>query len=176
MTKENFMSRWNNIKNPLCEKYGVLLYFLASDVINISHMEKVCEEMGYKTKRKQFEGAPTMAFSEIYHEDKHIGNIDNQGLPSVQIYKRNGKHATKISAHETIIEPIKGVHRILDWHTTKGKFHKLAGGEIVLHFLPVDITDEIMNDFLTKTKLIDKVEEFKKHEEKTLGKDFGKMC
>lgn len=176
MTKEDFIGRMSKIKNPLCEKYGAFLYFIASDVINISHMEKVCENMGYTTKRKRFEGDSTRIYSEIYHDDKHIGVIDNQGLPSVEIYKRNGKHAAKISAHETIIEPIEGVHRILDWHTTKGKFHKLAGGEVVLHFLPVDITDEMMNDFLTKTKLIDKVGEFKKHEEEAFSKDFGKMC
>jgi len=165
MTKEEFLTIFNNIKNPLCDKYGGFLYFLASDVINISHMEKVCQSFGYTTNRIRYFHS---FYSEIKFNEKVIGVIDNHGLPSIKIYNKQRKHAKIISEHENIIEGIIGVHGILDWHTTKGKFHILAGGETVLHFLPLNITDEMMIDFLTKTKLIDHVDEFKENEKITL--------
>lgn len=168
MTKEEFLTRFNNIKNPLCDKYGGFLYFLASDVLNISHMEKVCQSYGYTTNRVRY-GSGSF-YSEIKYNEKIIGAIENQGgFPSIEIYNRQRKHAKIISENETVIKGIKGVHGILDWHTTKGKFHILAGGQTVLHFLPLDITDEMMIDFLTKTKLINHVDEFKEKEKITLG-------
>ena len=161
MNKKEFIDRWDAIKNPLCDKYGGFLFFLASDVFNISHMEKVCQSYGYKTERKKYPSGGYSFYSEITFNGKVIGVIDNQGFPSVELYKRQMKHAKIISEHESVIEAIEGVHRVLSWHETTGRFHKLAGGEVVLHFLPVDITDEKMVKFLTDAKLIDRVEEFK---------------
>jgi len=166
MNKEEFIKYNNDIKDTLFEKYGAYLGFLALDVFNINHMEKACEEVGFKTVRKPYQGDPRVFYSEIYDNDKLIGNISNQGLPSIELYRRCRKYAKLLEKREDIIEPINGIHRILEWHTVKGKCHNLAGGETVLHFLPVEISDDDMIDFLTKTNMIDKVEEFKNFEKK----------
>jgi hypothetical protein len=169
--KEEFMKRFDDIKNPLIEKYGLFLYFLAEDVLNISHMEKQCEAVGYRTNRLKFEHSYSI-YSEIFDgSGKLIGVISNQGLPSIEFYKRKRKFAEPLKNHVDVIKPIKGVHRILDWHTVRGKYHCLAGGETVLHFMPLNITDEDMQKFLSKTNLLDKVEKFKEDERKKLEND-----
>ena len=87
------------------------------------------------------------------------------GFPSIELLKRNKKHAIKISKSNLVIEPIKGVHRVLEWHETEGKFHILAGGEIVLHFIPVDITIEMAQKFFEKNKITqDIIDEMKRSE------------
>lgn len=163
MTKEEFIKRDGDIKKPVIEKYGSFLYFLIADVLNIGRMEKVVEAAGFKTKRVNLPNQFT-CYSEILCDDKVIGVISNQGLPSVEFYKRKRKYCQLIEDNPAIIEPIKGVHRILDWHTVKGKQHRLAGGETILHFLPVEMPEDLIQDLLTKTGLINKVDEFQETE------------
>ena len=170
MTKEEFIKRCDDIKNPLIEKYGYLLYFLADDVFNIGYMEKQCEAVGYKTKRFQYQHGNSF-YSELYDKnDNQIGVISNQGSPSIEFHKRKRKFAEPLKNHKDVIKPIKGIHRILEWHKVRGNYHCLAGGQTVLHFMPVNITDEMMQDFLIKTNLIDFVEKFKADERKKLEK------
>jgi hypothetical protein len=167
VTKEEFMKRLDGIQKPLMKKYSAFFYYLASDVYNIGAMERIVEAQGLTTKREHYSSG-FQFYSMIFDtQGKQVGVIDNQGLPSIEFYKRlRKKYATQFIDHPQIIVPIKGVHRILAWHTVKGKMHCLAGGETVLHCLPVAITDEMMTDFLTKTKLIDQVENFKEKEKK----------
>jgi hypothetical protein len=166
MNKEEFIKYNNGIKDTLFEKYGKYLGLLAIDVFNISHMEKACEEVGLKTIRMPHDGETRMFYSEIYDNAKLIGNISNQVLPNIELNNRCRKYAKLLEKREDIIEPIKGIHRILEWHTVKGKCHNLAGGQTVLHFLPVKISDDDIIDFLTKINMIGRVEEFKNFEKK----------
>jgi hypothetical protein len=165
VTKEEFMKRLDGIQKPLMKKYSAFFYYLASDVYNIGAMEKIVEAQGLTTKREHYSDS-TQFYSKIFDaQGKQVGHIDNQGLPSIEFYKRlRKKYASLFIDDPQIIIPIEGVHRILGWHTVKGKMHCLAGGQTVLHCLPVEITDKMMTDFLTKSKLIDQVEKFKKNE------------
>ena len=153
MTKEEWIEKNNNIKNPIIEKYGIMEYYVINDVFNINFMEDICISLGYTTKRCNIEFT---IYSKLFDENsKEIGIISNQGCPSIEIYKRNKKHAIKISKNENVISPIEGIHRILDWHTVEGKLHKLAGGEIVLHFKPLEISDKEIQTFNEKTKILE---------------------
>ena len=51
------------------------------------------------------------------------------------------------------MKPIKGVHRILEWHTVKGKMHCLAGGQTVLHCTPTIMTEELIEEWIVKLKI-----------------------
>lgn len=164
MTKEEYINHYDEIRNTLFEKYGKFFGYLIIDVFNILHMEKACEEVGLTTKRSHYNKESFQFYSEIYDKEKLIGIISNQGTPEIQFLNRCRKYTKLIERRNDIIEPIDGVHRVLRWHTVKGKYHILAGGETVLHFLPVKITDEDAIDFLTEKNLIDKVEEMKKIE------------
>lgn len=176
MNKQEFIERLDNIRRPLSKEFSSFLYMIASDVMNISHMEKQVESLGYTTKRERYPGNGYMIYSTILWEGKEIGVIENQGLPSIMVDKRKrAKHARKFVDLDGAIEPIKGVHRVLAWHDTEGKLHKLAGGQTVINFMPVEITREAMIDFLTKTKLIDKVDEFKEGEDERLQKAVDKL-
>jgi len=164
MTKEEFIERFDNMAGHLIDKYSLYLYYLMTEVLNICAMEKLVEGHGLSTKRAAFPNS-TSFYSTIMDGDIVVGCITCQGFPAIEFYKRKRKYAKEISKHLEIIKPIKGVHRILDWHTVRGKYHCLAGGETVLHFLPLEITDEMAIKFLTDIKMIDKIDEFKKQEE-----------
>ena len=162
-TKKEFIEYYEGIKARLCEKFGSYLYFLSNDIITLNTIEEKVSSLGYGVERKHNSG---IYYTTITWEEKEIGVINIQGsFPSIEVFKGNRtKHATKFAKLEGVIEPIMGIHRVLDWHEVKGKFHILAGGETIIHFLPLDISVETVIDFLTKVKMIDKVEEFKKHE------------
>jgi len=160
MTKEEFIEKNNNIKNPIIEKYGIIAYYVISDIFNVGFMEDICIELGYTVTRCNIDFT---VYSKLFDENgKEIGVISNQGTPSIEIYKRLKKHAIKISKNVNVIPPIKGIHRILDWHTVEGKLHKLAGGEIVLHFIPLEISDEKIQTFTEKTKILELLEKMNK--------------
>lgn len=164
MKKQDFIEYYEGNKASLCEQFGAYLYFLSNEIITLSTIEERVSSLGYEVERKHSRNCNSY-YTIIKWEGKEIGVIDIQGFPSIEIYKGNRiKHATKFAKLEGTIEPIKGVHRILDWHDVKGKFHILAGGETIIHFLPLDLSTDTVIDFLTKVELIDKVEEFKKHE------------
>jgi hypothetical protein len=165
MTKDEFMSYVDGIKNPLYTKYGAFLWYLANDVLTIGYLETICENMGFTTERAQLPETYTV-YSKLLKDGKEIGIISNQGFPTIELYNRCRKYSKLIVKSKETIEPIKGVHRVLEWHTVKGKLHILAGGQTVIHFLPLNITDDEMVKFLTKTKLIDKVNDFKSKMEK----------
>lgn len=60
------------------------------------------------------------------------------------------------------IEPIIGVHSILEWYDIKEKkMHCLSGGQTVLHFLFIDITNEEIYNFIKDMKLEPVVEHSK---------------
>lgn len=70
-----------------------------------------------------------------------------------------------VSKSDLVIEPIEGVHRVLGWHEIEGKYHILAGGQIVLHFIPMDITEEIAEKFFKGNKISQKmIDEMKGNE------------
>jgi len=151
MTKNEYMKIHDRVHNTLTKKYGSMLYFLCVDILNLSQMEKVVHNLGYKTIRKKIDYTP---YDILYHNDKEIGKlVPCVGFPSIELKKRNKKHARIISKSELVIEPIIGVHRILDWHEVDGKFQILAGGEIVLNFIPVDITIEMAEKFFKDSKI-----------------------
>jgi len=161
LTKEEYIARQDMIHNPIIEKYGLIIHYLLADVFNISAMEKICENLGYTTVRVKYEMDKFSFYSQLYFGKKLIGTISNQGLPSIELYKRNKKHAAIISKDDKFITPIKGIHRVLDWHEVQGKYHILANNEIVLHFLPVVIDEEMITEFLNKTGLSKDVKHLK---------------
>lgn len=164
MNKEEFIALHDAVQKPLIEKYGLFLTFLGTDVLTIGYVEKVCEAKGYTSKRVHYGGGSIQFYSELYLDGKIVGVISNQGLPCVEFYKRKRKLAVALAEHPDIIAPIVGVHRVLGWHDVKGKLHCLAGGETVLHFKPLNITDEMMETFLIKTNLMGMVEKLKADE------------
>jgi hypothetical protein len=158
MTSEEFILKYNRWKDPLIKEYGEYLYFLASDVV-IYEIEAKVENLGYKTVRKKIH---TNTFSDILFDGKVIGTIENVGLPTIMVNRGfRTEHARKFSKLDGVIEPIQGVHRILEWHEVEGKLHKLAGGETIINFMPYEISLEYMRKFSVNMKLIDKVEDFK---------------
>lgn len=165
ITKEEFIARYYKIKNRIVEKYGSVIWFLGSTTLNIVAMENICKNVGFSVERKSM--GHTL-YSKIFKGDELIGHIEDQGLPSIELYKRKRKYAKLISKDPNIIPPIMGVHRVLGWHSVKGKNHCLAGGETVLHFNPLEITDEMMEKFITTLNLGDKIENFKDREKEII--------
>lgn len=76
-------------------------------------------------------------------------------------YNRKRKYAEKIKNNTIFIKPIKGCHRILDWHKVRGKLHCLAGGQTILHTIPIEIPDDKIQKFIKEKKLEDLVDENK---------------
>lgn len=171
MTKDEFMTQHEECKHRLCEKYGGFLYYLATEILNINHVEKICEEAGFTTERKH-ERVQDQVVGNVYsilkYNGQEIGHIYLRGFPLIELFNRKRKFSKKLQSHPDIIAPIEGVHGVLEWHTVRGKLHCFAGGQTVLHFIPINITNEMMDEFLTKTNLIDKVEEFKNKENKIM--------
>jgi hypothetical protein len=92
--------------------------------------------------------------------------------PSVELFKRQGKHATILAQHEDFIAPIKGIDRILGWHTVKGKLHKLAGGQTVLHCKQLEISDEFIDGFFEKSPDLKPLIEEMKIQDKEFDKKY----
>lgn len=154
MTLEEYITYTDEIADRHIKNYGAYLYFLATDVITVSNLEKLVEEKGYSVERKTYGEHNTFIYSIISINGKEVGTISNQGSPEIMFYKRCRKYCHDFIDMDEVIEPIKGVHRVLDWHSIKKKkMHCLAGGETVLHFMPYNISNEVMADFLNKTGL-----------------------
>lgn len=166
--KEKYLKRFYEIKNRVVKKYGAYLYFLIADIINICAIEKVVEDAGFTTKRINLK-ENGLTYSEVYKGDKHIASIQGgYGFATIEFVPRNKGLARKLSKNELFIEPIKGVHRVLDWHEVEDKMHILAGGEIVLHAIPNELSDETCKDFF-KDFTDEMIENIKKKEEETLS-------
>lgn len=165
MTKEQFMKRLrqrdHSIIDILVDKgFNIVsskfVKFLICDVFELKSLETLVEREGFTTKRESYGGRPDQFYSDILDDKgKSIGNISNQGLPSIELYNSKYKEslATSLSVYDNIIEPIKGVHRVLNWHTTDGKFHILANDYIILNAMPVEVSEEEVNNFLEKTEI-----------------------
>jgi hypothetical protein len=163
MTAEQFKTKFSH-KTTLIDKYG-LVYFVVNDVININNAEELATKHGFEVER-QTDDYTTRYFlwSKIFFEGKLVGHIDLQGFPSMEFLKSKRKIVTnsKIAEDAMVIKPIEGIHRILDWHTVKSKMHCLAGGQTVLHLMPVELTEELMQEWITKLQLQPLVDKTKK--------------
>jgi len=164
MTIEELKTRHDEISTRVCDRLGAFLYFLIIDVINISKLEKICEDAGYRTERKTFARSKYTIYSEVYNDDKLIASISgNVGWPTIEFYKGNKikNKIKKIAENDIFLKPIKGWHRVLDWHKVEGKLHILANENksIVLHSLSDSLSDETVNDFLIKNKLTPEIVE-----------------
>ena len=147
-------SKLYGLKPDLIKKYGIHAYLLIQNIIDINNAEKLLENSGFTVKRITDKYIKTgLMFSEIYYQDKLVGEIDLQGFPSIMFYKRKRKLVSLIKENDLIMKPIKGVHRILDWHTVKGNMHCLAGGETVLHCIPTIMTEELIEEWIIKLKI-----------------------
>jgi len=143
MTAEEFKEKFP-LKKKFMDKYQ-RAYFLVKEVLNINKCEKIVEQYGFTVKRiTEHYLSQGILYSEVYFDNKLVATIDLQGFPSIEFHKRKRKFAKMIEADEDVIVPIPTIHRILDWHDVKGKMHCLAGGETVMHVLPVEITEELL--------------------------------
>jgi len=159
MTKEEYITYTDEIADRLVKDYGTYLYFLAAEVLSVGYLEKLVEKKGYTCERKTYGKHSLSIYSTISINGKEVGRISNQGAPEIMFYKRCRKYCHDFIDMDEVIEPIKGVHRVLDWHTVqKKKMHCLAGGETVLHFMPYNISDEVMAKFITETGLHELIE------------------
>jgi hypothetical protein len=170
MTKEEYMKKHDEIRNAIVEKYGDFMYFMIVGLFDIIELEKICEEQGWITKRKNFTDSYQI-YSVIYDGDTVIGHIESIGFPSIEFCKKKRKYAEKIKNNPIFIKPIIGLHRVLDWHTVRGKFHCLAGGQTILHSIPIEISDDKIQDFIIRKNLGDLVEKTKKMNFKNTFKD-----
>ena len=156
MTAEDFKSKFGMSKTKaLMDKYG-LVYFIVKDVIDINNAEDLAEKYGFTVER-QTEDYSTRYFlwTKIFFEGKLVGHIDLQGFPSMEFMKRKRKLVanSKITDDALVIKPINGIHRVLDWHKVKGKMQCLAGGQTVLHLMPTELTDELIQEWIIKLEL-----------------------
>lgn len=130
------------------------------NVLGLSKIEKLVEAKGFTTNRISIDRS---AYTEIHFNNKIVGIIEATGnFPTVTFDKGCRKHAEKFLKDDDVIAPIKGIHRILDWHDVKKeKMHCLAGGQTVLHFKPFDFSVEYVGKFLKDTKLDSVIEKSK---------------
>ena len=151
MTAEQFKEKFSySSYKSLMDKYK-LAYFLVSDVIHINKLETLVEKYGFTVERQDKDYLTShVLWSKVLFEDKIVGHIDLQGFPSIEFHKRKRKLAAIVVKDDMVIAPIEGIHRILDWHTVKGKMHCLVGGETVLHVLPDEMTEEVMTEWIEK--------------------------
>ena len=155
LTSEQFMDRYNEIKKPIVDHFGAYLYFLSSNVLNLNELEKMVEKQGFETERKQYQDNSMSFYTDIKRNGKIVGNISVQVFPSIEWYKGSQKYAKLFVDEPLCIKPLPGVHRVLDWHTKRGKFHVLAGGQTVLHFLPFELTVDTVTTFLNRIGITD---------------------
>ncbi len=156
MNAKEFIDKFSH-NATLIKKYG-FVYDIVNVVLEICRLEKIVEGYGFTTERIQpKEGNWLMLYSKILYNGKEVGRMNVQGFPEIMFYKRKRKLAEIIESDATFIIPIEGIHRILGWHSVKGKKHCLAGGETVLHVLPVVMTDTIMEEWIDKLKIRDLV-------------------
>lgn len=162
MTAERFKEMFSS-RTYLQDKFG-LAYYLVSDVININKAEELVTKYGYTVERQTDDYVSRyFLWSKVFYDGKLVGAIDLQGFPSIEFSKRTRKIITNsnITQDDLVIKPIIGIHRILDWHTVKGKMHCLAGGETILHLMPTELTDELIQEWVEKLDLQPIVEKTK---------------
>lgn len=160
MTKDEFINRYETNRDMIInhfdkkddEHYSYMIYMMASMIFNITYMEELVEKLGYTTKRRQLSDKWTCV-SDIYHNDEQIGVISCLVYPEIMMYKGHKGISKEISKDVNALVPIEGHHRILDWHDVEDKLHLLAGGEIVIHFLPLELSIEKVEKFVNNTKL-----------------------
>lgn len=156
MTKEEFLKINLDNNESISRKTSQYVYFIIYNIFNINNLKEYVESKGYTTKRCV---VGMEAYDEIYFADKNIGYIKCSIFPEIYLNKGCRKHGKTLS--EKAITPIVDVHRILEWHTVKQKLHCLAGGETVLYFNEVEITDEEIDRFVSVCKLEDVIEKTK---------------
>lgn len=147
-TADELLARHDEIRDRVCERYGAQLYFLLVNVLNVSMIEGLVESKGYITERK---AANYDAYSEIKRDEKVIGVITcTAGWPTIEILKFSGnkKVVKDLATLDRVIEPVKGYHRILDWHEVEGKMQRLAGGQIILNLLSFEMPDDACDKLL----------------------------
>ena len=160
---EEFKKRYS-LKIKLIEKYSIV-YFLVRDVLNINKCEDIIKEFGFTVKRitKDYKDRGIL-YSEVFYNEKEVACIDLQGFPTIMFHKRQRKLAKLIINHTDVIAPIPGIHRILEWHSVKNKkLQCLAGGQTIMHILPVELTEEILDDEIKKLKLEPLMKEYGKN-------------
>ena len=149
MLKQDFLKEHNKHSDSIIEEFGNFIYFMSTEVISLSVIEKEIESIGYTTKRITDTGVLTL-YTEVYFENKLIGILSISGtFPEINVLKRNRKHARAIAQLLSAIEPVKGVHRILDWHDIKEeKLHCLANGSTIVHFKKPEISVDSVRGLL----------------------------
>lgn len=149
MTKEELIKEHDENRRMLVKKYGAYWYFISQDVLTLIKLEKMFENKGYVTKRKQFESMFRF-YADIYNGDKCIASIQNIGTyPAIEFFEGCKEYAKEFVNEECIIAPIPGIHRVLDWHEVEEeKYHMLAGGQTILHVKPFVFTCEEVDEFL----------------------------
>jgi hypothetical protein len=63
--KEIFLKEFESNKNQIIEKYGMFIYFLIQNVINVSSLEQLVETNGCETKRRIVDKT---VYSDIYND------------------------------------------------------------------------------------------------------------
>lgn len=166
MTTKEFSQRKEKTDQPLIEAFGATLFFLISDVINVSHMQQEMEDLGYKVKRRTV-GSLTPV-GDVYFNGEKIALIKSMGTyPQITFFKKCRSHARKAAKSKLAIKPIEEIHTVLAWHDVKDKLHCLAGGETIVHFMPQEITVARGEKFLKEVGLYGKIATFKKHDKDT---------
>jgi hypothetical protein len=156
MKKEEFLKIYYDNNELISKKTSQYFYNIIHNIFNINNLREYVESKGYTTKRCTVN---MEAYDEIYFGDKNIGYIKCSIFPEIYLNKGCRRHGKGLS--EKAIAPIVGVHRVLEWHDIKQKLHCLAGGQTVLYFNEVEISDEEIDDFVTVCKLGDIIEKTK---------------
>ena len=153
-TADKLIARHEEIRDRVMERYGDQLYFVLVNVLNVSMIEELVQSKGYATERKM---SSYDAYSEIKQDGKVIGIIEcRAGWPSIEVlkFKGNKKVAKDLAILDRVIEPVKGYHRILDWHEVEGKMQKLAGGQIILNILSSEMPNDLCDKLLSNSGFI----------------------
>jgi hypothetical protein len=153
VNKIEFLEKVESQRERIHKRYGSFMYYFIVDLFNINYISQLIEtNKDYKTVRISSR-LSMVSYDEIYYQDNLIGTVRCMGsFPEVTFYKNYRKHALKFKEHA--IAPIMGVHRVLEWHEIKSeKLHCLAGGETILHFMPIEINNKKIDSFIKENKL-----------------------
>src|ERR1043165_7589643 len=121
MTAQEFKDTFP-VKRDLMAKYG-LAYLIVDAIVNINRCEAMLEERGFTVRRVTEHFDRGLLYSVVLMNGVEVGQIDLQGFPSVEFVKGKRHVAALIEDCDLVIAPIPTIHRILDWHTVKGKMH-----------------------------------------------------
>ncbi len=156
MTETMKANRFKNLNllNGLLMKKYTMSYLIVSAIANIVRCEKILTDLGFTVERNtEHFNTIGILFSKVFWNGEEVGSIDIQGFPAIEFNKKKRHLAARLEDSEFVIAPIKGIHRVLDWHTTSGKMHKLAGGQTVMHVEPVWFTEESFQEWVEELKL-----------------------